>query len=281
MWYYSNRSNIGKRLMETKELHFSISGEWLTDMVRKLYWYENKTYHHVEEILLSSLIPIDENHSSAEEMKNIVFDIIYGRKKLIGDSESGINIKEDNDPIAIKSLEQIRNKYNTLNNSNKDIINKYNNFIEWLTDNDYEYLIKRFQKESKIAIIENYEDNDSCQDTVNSFLEQAHIEKEYDNNYGWLDPRGNFYPVDWGNHQTWAYHKLKEINSDAVNNMIRCYNAGDYLIEEGWILLHNPALGIAKPTCSPNKHITKAQKEFLYDYYIERNINPDRYIPNK
>lgn len=47
--------------------------------------------------------------------------------------------------------------------------------------------------------------------------------------------------------------------------------AGDYLAERGWVLLHNPSQGIAEPTKDQRRNYTKAQKEFLYDYYMERN----------
>ncbi len=47
--------------------------------------------------------------------------------------------------------------------------------------------------------------------------------------------------------------------------------AGDYLAERGWVLLHNPSQGIAEPTRTLRRNYTKAQKEFLYDYYMERN----------
>lgn len=42
-------------------------------------------------------------------------------------------------------------------------------------------------------------------------------------------------------------------------------------VERGWVLLHNPSRGIAFPTKNPVKEYTKAQREFLYDYYMERD----------
>ena len=48
------------------------------------------------------------------------------------------------------------------------------------------------------------------------------------------------------------------------------FGAGDWLVERGWILLHNPSQGIAFPTKNPVKRYTKAQQDFLYDYYMER-----------
>ena len=46
--------------------------------------------------------------------------------------------------------------------------------------------------------------------------------------------------------------------------------AGDWLVERGWVLLHNPSRGIAFPTKNPVKEYTKAQKEFLFGYFTDR-----------
>lgn len=40
------------------------------------------------------------------------------------------------------------------------------------------------------------------------------------------------------------------------------YEAGDVLTKKGWILLHNPAQGVAMATINPRRDYTKAQKEF-------------------
>ena len=42
----------------------------------------------------------------------------------------------------------------------------------------------------------------------------------------------------------------------------------------GRVLLDNPGLGLARPTSSDTRPMTKAQREFLFDYYTERN-RPD------
>lgn len=47
------------------------------------------------------------------------------------------------------------------------------------------------------------------------------------------------------------------------------------MIKGGWVLLHNPAHGIAFPTRSATRSYTKAQKEFLYDYYMERDCKKE------
>ena len=51
--------------------------------------------------------------------------------------------------------------------------------------------------------------------------------------------------------------------------------AGDWLVERGGVLLHNPSQGIAYPTKNSVREYTKAQKEFLYDYYMERGCKEE------
>lgn len=134
--------------------------------------------------------------------------------------------------------------------------------------------------------------NDACQpmsSMLESFLAQRRYEDEAAENdeepecpYGWLEPDGTFHPVPWGNHSTWARDYLDEhfpfkdnpeiywrIDKDGKRHHIVC---GDVLVFSlGWILLDNPYQGQAKVTKNPNKDMTKAQKEFLYDYFIKRN----------
>ena len=95
--------------------------------------------------------------------------------------------------------------------------------------------------------------------------------------YGWLEPSGKFHAVKWGDHQKWAYEYLesKVKNDEEYSKLPRLYEAGDSLIKEGWILLHNPSQGIAIATKDSSKDYTKAQKEFLFDYYIERNCEKE------
>ena len=72
------------------------------------------------------------------------------------------------------------------------------------------------------------------------------------------------------------FNVMIEINA---SGMAKCsadiVGAGDYLIRRGWVLLHNPSQGIAIPTRDFSREYTKAQKEFLYDYYMERNCKKE------
>ena len=110
-------------------------------------------------------------------------------------------------------------------------------------------------------------------DPVADFLD--HIHNERNDDYGWLAPDGTFYPVEWGEHQSWAYTWIKNHyqneNSDDIDLLDK---AGDVLIQKGWVLLHNPARGTATVTHNDAKNMTKAQKEYLFDYFTQRN-RPD------
>ena len=115
---------------------------------------------------------------------------------------------------------------------------------------------------------------------LSSFMERMLDEEEHSTgDYGWLAPDGTFHEVEWGNHQEWAQNYIEENfpeladDSDVdlqQNCNVGLIGAGDWLVERGWILLHSPSQGIAFPTRNPLKRYTKAQQEFLYDYYMER-----------
>lgn len=92
-----------------------------------------------------------------------------------------------------------------------------------------------------------------------------------------------------GKHQEWAndyldknltqeerFAAMVEINaSGMVKSSPDVIGAADYLVRRGWVLLHNPQQGIAIPTRDITREYTKAQKEFLYDYYMERDCKEE------
>ena len=79
--------------------------------------------------------------------------------------------------------------------------------------------------------------------------------------------------MEWGEHQKWAYEYLKR--SSTEEKMPVLYEAGDVLTKKGWVLLHNPAQGVAMATINPRRDYPKAQKEFLFSYYMERNCEKE------
>lgn len=87
-----------------------------------------------------------------------------------------------------------------------------------------------------------------------------------------LEPNGTFHEVEWGEHQDWANKYVEENYPDQSEDI---FDAGGWLTDRGWVLLHNPSQGIAFATGSLVRDMTKAQKEFLYDYYTERDCKKE------
>lgn len=125
--------------------------------------------------------------------------------------------------------------------------------------------------------------NQAGQAMLADFLKAQRVNRGDD--YGWLSPSGEWHPVDWGEHQAWAANYLKEHPTEfnlptdelklheTVTGMQIYGEAGDTLNKRGWILLHSPHHGIAKPTRDETTRITKRQRDFLYGYYTDRGLN--------
>jgi len=91
--------------------------------------------------------------------------------------------------------------------------------------------------------------------------------------FGWLSPRGEFTESPWGTHSTSAekiiiqkysedeFLEWSEENHGALE--------GDYLCQvKGYCLIHNPS-NDGGYVVTNTKPLTKKQKEFLYDYFME------------
>lgn len=58
--------------------------------------------------------------------------------------------------------------------------------------------------------------------------------------YGWLAPNGEFFLVEFGNHQAWASKYLLDEYRKGKLELACGKNPGDKLCELGFILIHNP-----------------------------------------
>ena len=114
---------------------------------------------------------------------------------------------------------------------------------------------------------------------LRSFLDQAEIEREHRDNYGWLEPNGTFHPVELAEHQGWAHRYITESRPDWAEDFrswsktVPFDGAGDFLASKGWVLLHNPGMGVAFITPEEGVRLTKAQREFLFGYYTDRGLH--------
>ena len=91
--------------------------------------------------------------------------------------------------------------------------------------------------------------------------------------YGWLAPNGKFYPVDFGEHQAWAAQYIADEYRNGNIELKVSEEPGDVLTAMGFILLHNPHGYNFSITRDCKKRTTNKQKEFLIDYFNERNMD--------
>lgn len=109
----------------------------------------------------------------------------------------------------------------------------------------------------------------------NRIIEVSSVEdiedKKEEIEYGWLSPDGIFYPVEFAKHQAWASSYVLKLckNGDISFDEAPRSDAGDWLVDRGWVLIHNPYHTL-KITMNPVGRLTKRQKDFLYAYLSSR-----------
>jgi len=221
-------------------LSFWTTGEFITNTARDWFWAENKTYPKVEEFLLCCMSGTDLPKST---LLAFIRDILLGRRKFIGNTKDGSYSMVDDD---------------------SDIRKQYSNIRLFISIEDVERYLD--------ANIRN-----------RAYAEKREAVREFQqDDYGWVDPKGKFYGVPWGNHQEWAWEYLgKHFSHKSINAFFDTHpnttwdRAGDFLQSRGWVLLHNTQRLEAHMTQNETKPLTKAQKEFLYDYFMLRNRDKD------
>lgn len=272
--------------MEKEELSlsFNIQGEFVTRIAREWFYYENKPYETVEELLLSCMCGTD---ISTEELKRMAQEIILGRAEFKGWSADNsfeyVTLNNCAELNIFTEYIKLAQKNKELNKEVETITNRFLNLCDAINDISYGDRTEALQQ------IENNEDKKMLADMLREFgackisyspmtgysiLDDYLEASKTDNNYGWLSPTGEFFPVPWCSHQEWADKKIRKLGLHEEYKKWSDDNTfsmwGDFLCEKGWILLHNPAQGTAKVTRNENKQITKAQSEFLFCYYTDR-----------
>lgn len=253
---------------EYRTLRWSISGEFVTKTARDWFWKEGKPWSTVEELLLSCMCGTDMNR---DELSALAWKVILGKAKFIGSSGDDSFAMTDDDKDLVSDYRDSMTKTITeLKEKTDEAQRKLDNLVYFLEDEGYDYLLRRAG-----TVKTEYVEEDMPGSTLfEGYLHQANLEREgFTDNYGWLAPDGTFMPVEWGEHQGWAFEKAKELGY--VTAAIDYSRGGDILVEHGWVLLHNPGLGIAIVTRDENKRLTKPQREFLFNYYTDRGL-PDQ-----
>ena len=294
-------------MAEERTLRFGITGEFITKIAREWFFLEGKDYQTVEELLLSCMGGTD---TPEGQLKLMAQDILLGKAEFRGNSAEDTFRYVILDMPAEKNLfteySKLRREVSRLKEDLKTADRKYGTLLDalrtWWEGDPAEALDMIEGKEAKELVIDlmaqydevslvyrpgygrtvqfsDSEDKVVVRQTtgdplLDSYFEQKVIEEKHNDNYGWLEPNGTFHPVEWCEHQQFAYSILEERGWSEEYEAFDKHgisHAGDFLTSrKGWVLLHNPGRGVALATRDESKRLTKAQREFLFAYYSVR-----------
>lgn len=262
-----------------RRISFDIHGEFITQLAREWFYTGEKSHEKVIEILMDSMTGTD---TSEAQIRRYAEDILIGRAALKGSTAAGTYHLETYEPGEEEQMPQSMNIWKEVERRKKAEKDLRRMIERW--DVAMAHISESTQREIRKELGEETAE-DRQQDSLDSFMKRMMDEENHTTeDYGWLEPDGTFHGVEWGAHQEWAQNYMSEkFPEEAMNGDIdlqtKCnvglIGAGDWLVERGWVLLHNPSRGIAFPTKNPVKEYTKAQKEFLYDYYMERDCKKE------
>lgn len=262
------------------KLHFSIEGDFITQTARE----KLKQHDLLGAMKLLMDCTLCDELSESEHICLCV-DILTGRKSLTGTYPDGdyhvIDDTPEEQASSVMSLVELAQKQldyaKELENHAKSLESKLDFVLASMSTADANEANNEYYEQYDEYLFTPRNEHDTIvNDMVESFLAvQKYPEELKDNNYGWLEPDGTFHPVPWGEHQAWAGEYLNN-NYPASSHpeLYGVFCGGDILTNKlGFILLHSPSQGIAQYTMSSHHRMTKAQKEFLYDYYVKRGHN--------
>ena len=262
-------------------LSFKIEGEFITKLAREKC-YMDSDYDGALRILIGAL---HSSELSEREIRHIAVDILDGYAKITGLSgtkDYGVIYldEKDNNWSLNKLIQDKAEKFQKKIEELRDLQEKSfficENIDEWdlrrINDEYFdcfdEYLFEDLVPEP----LKRKPGESSINPMLDSYLKRMQQE-DISEDYGWLEPNGTFHAVEWGEHEAWAWKYIEQNVPEKDHEKYRYDGrSGDYLTEKGWVLLHNPGLGIAKITKHDElQELTKKQKEFLFDYYMDRD----------
>ena len=269
---------------ETRSMNFSIQGEFITRLARESAFYNKPPRIPYAINMVMSCLETDE--LSSGERLELAIKVINGEARITGTypgDDYGVELLDEKEgKHDLKTaIDNMAMEIERLREQNKMLIDKLNCIAENV--NVYRQReINKTWRDDWGGDDDIFNEGDEMEGQINDMVRTSQIMRDYldrmksdsENDYGWLSPTGEFFPEDFGGHQKWAYQYIKKTWPDEFNGQRGTFggiiNAGDYLVEKGWVLLHNPSLGVAFVTQSETKPLTKAQREFLCDYYMQR-----------
>lgn len=273
-----------------KKLSFSISGEFITNAAREAFYQNHNLKRAIELVKSATMCDLSEG-----EHLQLCLDIISGKKSIVGTYPGDdYDVIENEEPKCTPILDVLldrEEKFTAAETNYNELLQKYLFVLDKLPEyklreinDDYnsEYGELLFDiPQSKIAVYSS-DISEETFDPVTDFIN--HSKTATNDDYGWLEPDGTYHPVPWGEHSKWAmdyaneHYPFKDNTSmywkTDANGQRHHYVNGDFLVYAlGWVLLDNPHQGTATPKYDHQRGLSKKQKEFLFDYYIARNMH--------
>lgn len=273
-----------------EKLSFRISGEFITNTAREAFYQNHNLKHAIELVKSATMCDLSEG-----EHLQLCLDIISGKKSIVGTYPGDdYDVIENEEPECTPILDVLldrEKKFTAAETNYNELLQKYLFVLDKLPEyklreinDDYnsEYGELLFDMpQSKIAVYSS-DISEETFDPVTDFIN--HSKTATNDDYGWLEPDGTYHPVPWGEHSKWAmdyaneHYPFKDNASmywkTDANGQRHHYVNGDFLVYVlGWVLLDNPYQGTATPKYDHQRGLSKKQKEFLFDYYIERNMH--------
>lgn len=281
-----------------ERLQFKIEGEFITNTAREAFYSSHNLKRAIDIVKSATECELSEG----EHLK-LCLDIISGKKSIVGTYPGDdYGVIENETPLCTDILDELNNREERVKTLKEQYDNLTQKFL-FITSNlpnyklcelnsDYtsEYDEKLFDitgtGDVLLSSIVNEPDDTSVasaqqQDVLSDYIN--HMKSATDDDYGWLEPDGTYHPVPWGEHSEWAknyadtHYPFRENASmywRDINGERRHVVCGDFLMYAlGWCLLDNPCQGTATPKYDTTRGLSKKQKEFLFDYYIKRNMH--------
>ena len=286
-----------------RSLHFVIEGEYITQLAREKLFID-KDLGAAMRLIMSCT---ETNQLSDEEHLALCLQILNGDAWIKGRSDDEsyeVDYREDIDenPTDLGNIVQLlldmKEENEQLRKENNSLLYKFSMACEEMSEiqldkinaewyNEYDEPMFSDRAVQEWRKLDNRTGDMGMSSLLAGFMDQCRREDEAEkegktlDDYGWLAPDGEFFPVDYAEHSKWAQEWLNEHYpfrdhpelywmTDDNGTRHHIVN-GDVLIYSlGWVLLDNPYRGPATPKKDPKRNFTSGQKEFLYDYYIKR-----------
>lgn len=258
---------------EKRTLTLGVTGEFITQIAREWFYSGEKSFSVVMEILENSMAGTD---IPKAQIRRYAEDVLLGRAALKGCTSDDTYRLVTYEAGEEEKLPEKMNIWEMPELRKEEVREKEHMTEKYIVA--MEHLPDAEKRAVKLELGEELEISE-YQALDNFIKRMTDTEEHTTEDYGWLEPNGTFHGVEWGEHSKWADNWLRENLTEEEYEETDCkyrlYDAGDALVDRGWILLHNPSQGIAYPTESIKHTRTKAQKEFLYDYYMERGCEKE------